>query len=216
MPPLVHEIVAEGARDGAPVVLLLHGRGADEQDLAGLAAHLPAGAVVVLPRAPFPGAPWGYGPGWAWYRFLGGARPEPESFGASQDALDALVDALPALLPVAPGPLVLGGFSQGGTMSLAWALRHPGRAAAVLNFSGFLPEAPGVAATAASVAGTAIFWGHGADDPAIPHHRAVQGQAVLRAAGAELEACDYPIGHWIDARELADATRWLERVLRRA
>ncbi|HEV2146748.1 MAG TPA: alpha/beta hydrolase-fold protein [Longimicrobiaceae bacterium] len=202
-----HRVPAD-ARDGAPLLVLLHGRGSDERDLMGLVPHLPAGLIVVSPRAPFAGAPWGYGPGWAWYRFLGGTRPEPASFEESQRALGDFLRELPERLPVKPGPLTLGGFSQGGTMSLAHALRDPGTVPAVLNFSGFLADHPSVSATPETVRGTRIFWGHGTDDPAIPWEYARQGRAALEAAGADLEARDYRIGHWIDPQELTDAARW--------
>src|SRR5688500_1313885 len=85
---------------GAPVFVLMHGRGADRTDLAGLRSHLPSGAIMVLPQGPFPGAEWGYGGGWAWYQFMGGNRPEPNSFAQSLNALDEFLRALPELLPV--------------------------------------------------------------------------------------------------------------------
>jgi phospholipase/carboxylesterase len=207
---LVHEIhVPEDPADGATLIVLLHGRGSDRFDLLGLRAGLPEGAIVVAPQAPFPAAPWGYGPGWAWYRYLGEDRPEPDSFEESQIALGDFLDGLTARLPVAPGPLVLGGFSQGGTMSLAHALRRPGRVPRVLNFSGFLPDHPSVRVGPDTVRSTRIFWGHGVHDPAIPFAMAERGRGMLRDAGADLEARDYPIGHWIAPEELADARAWL-------
>jgi phospholipase/carboxylesterase len=207
---LKYEIEApEGVADGAPLVVLLHGRGSDRFDLMGLRSHLPAEAMVVTPEAPFPGGPWGYGAGWAWYRFLERDRPEPESFERAQEALGAFLEELPSRLPAVPGELALGGFSQGGTMSLAHALRHPGRVPRVLNFSGVLADHPSVGATPETVAGTRVFWGHGVQDPAIPFALAREGRAKLEAAGADLVARDYPIGHWIDPREMADAVAWL-------
>ena len=200
--------VPEGARDGAPLLVLLHGRGSDETDLMGLVPHLPAELVVVSPRAPFSGVPWGYGPGWAWYRFLGRNRPEPASFEESQRVLGDFLRELPGRLPVRPGPLTLGGFSQGGTMSLAYALRNPGTVPGVLNFSGFLADHPSVAATPETVRGTRVFWGHGVDDPSIPFALGEEGRAALEAAGADLEARDYPIGHSISLEELRDAAAW--------
>jgi len=197
-------------REGGPLLLLLHGRGSDERDLMGLRPHLPADLTLVAPRAPFPGMPWGYGPGWAWYRFLGANRPEPESFSAAQRALDELIETLPGTLPVAPGEIYLGGFSQGGTMSLGYALRNPGRVAGVLNFSGFLPDHPEVRADAETVRGTRFFWGHGTQDANIPFALAAEGRRSLAQAGADLEARDYPIGHWIAPEELSDAVRWLQ------
>lgn len=203
------EHVPEGAEDGALTIVLLHGRGSHEGDLMGLREGLPVGAVVVAPRAPFAGAPWGYGDGWAWYRYIGGATPEPGSFEASQRELGELLEALPRLLPVRPGRVVLGGFSQGGTMSIAHALRHPGRVPMVVNFSGFLADHPTVEATPRTVAGTRFFWGHGRQDPAIPFTLAGAGRKSLLSAGADLEARDYDIGHWISPDELADVSAWI-------
>ena len=198
-----------GARaDGATVVVLLHGRGADAADMLQLGAALPADYALVAPRAPFDAAPWGYGPGRAWYRYLGEDRPEPESFEDSQTQLTAFLDALPAELDFVPGGVVLGGFSQGGTMSLGQALRRPGALPAVINFSGFLPDHPSVNADAASVHGTRFFWGHGTRDPNIPFELGERGRAALRQAGADLTTWDGRIGHWIDPEELSQALSW--------
>lgn len=199
-----------GVRDGAPLFVLLHGRGSDKGDLMGLQPYLLPDAIVITPQAPFPAATWGYGPGWAWYRFIGRNRPEPDSFEESQQQLHTFLTELPTQLPVKPGPLILGGFSQGGTMSLAYALRHPGDAAFVVNFSGFLPDHPSVQATPATLKGTRIFWGHGTEDPNIPFALAMEGRSLLERAGADLTARDYPIGHWIDRTELQDVVSWLQ------
>ena len=168
---------------------------------------------MVTRQAPFPDAPWGYGDGWAWYRFLGGTTPEPESFEAGQQALAPFLQDLPDRLPVQPGPLVLGGFSQGATTGLAHALRHPGEVDGILIFSGFLASHPSVSATSETVDGTRFFWTHGTQDPAIPFANARTGRAALQAAGADLETHDYPIGHWIEPVELRDATDWLTRLI---
>lgn len=203
----------DDVQDGAPLVVLLHGRGSDRHDLLGLAPRLAPGAVVVTPEAPFSGLPWGYGPGWAWYQFLGGNRPEPESFEKSQTVLGEFLAGIREKLPVRTGTLALGGFSQGGTMSVAHALRNPGTVPLVLCFSGFLADHPTVRAEPATVAGTRFFWGHGTMDPAIPFALGEEGRAALRASGATLETRDYPIGHGISPEEAADARRWLERTV---
>lgn len=207
-----HELYVPGdAEDGVPVLVLLHGRGADRTDLFGLRRHLPAEWAVVAPDAPFPAAPWGYGPGRAWYRYLGRNRPEPDSFSESLRAVDAVIAGLPGILGRQPGPVALGGFSQGGTMSLGHALSRPAPVRHIINFSGFLADHPEVAAVPDRVRGTRFFWGHGTDDPAIPFALGAEGRQQLEAAGADLEAKDYAIGHWIDPRELADAVSWLIR-----
>ncbi len=196
-------------RPGTPLVALLHGRGSDRDDLAGLADSLPPEAILAFPNAPFPAAPWGYGPGWAWYRFLGGATPEPESFEAGQEALEGWLDALVASLPVRPGPLIVGGFSQGGTSAIGYALRNPGRVQGVLNWSGFVPEHPSVGVEPDRMRGLLVFWGHGVRDGNVPHPLAVAGRAALAGAGAVVTARDYPAGHTITIEELADSAHWL-------
>lgn len=205
-------LVDNGSGRGT-VIVLLHGRGSDERDLFPIGRLLDPEATILSVRAPFPAAPWGYGPGYAWYRFLGGTTPDPESFIAGQDALAAFIDALPARLGRATFPLVIGGFSQGGTSSLAYLMRHPGRVRGVMVFSGFLADHPSVAVTADRVGTTPIFWGHGTADPAIPFAVAEAGWAELRRAGASLDTHTYPgMPHTISEAELADARNWLHRV----
>ncbi len=207
----------EKGSDSGPVLVLLHGRGSDERDLFPLGRMLHPDATTVSIRAPFDAAPWGYGPGFAWYRFLGGATPESASFEQGQDALAAYLDKLPTLLGRASMPLLLGGFSQGGTSSLAYMMRNPGRVLGVMVFSGFLAEHPSVTATKARVGRTPIFWGHGTSDPAIPYDVAEAGWKQLEAAGANVETHTYRgMPHTISEEELRDAATWLDKVLEHA
>lgn len=210
---LYDQHIPDDAKDGAPLIVLLHGRGSHKGDLMGLRPALPPEAIIVTPQAPFPGAPWGYGDGWAWYRFLGGTTPESETFEEGQAQLEEFLRDLPSHLPVQPGPVVLGGFSQGATTSLAYALRHPGEMDGVLVFSGFLASHPSVQATPETAKALRVFWGHGTGDHMIPFTHATEGRRALLAAGADLTARDYPIGHWIEPQELADAVNWVSGVI---
>jgi phospholipase/carboxylesterase len=203
--------VPEDVREGAPLVVLLHGRGSDRHDLLSLAPHLAPDAVVVTPEAPHRGLLWGYGSGWAWYRFMGGNLPDADSFEKSQLALAEFLAEIPGMLPVRTGPVVLGGFSQGGTMSVAYALQNPGAVQMALCMSGFLADHPTVQATPESVRGTRFFWGHGTMDPSIPFALGEEGRAALRTAGADLQTGDYPIGHGISPDEMRDIREWIER-----
>lgn len=194
-------------RDGAPVAILLHGRGSHEGDLQGLRSHLPEGTIVVTPRAPFPGAAWGYGPGWAWYRYVERDRVVPDTLDRSLDELDALVEGLPDLVEVSPGAIFLGGFSQGGTTSLAWALSRPGQVAGAVCLSGFLVEHPRVPVEQA--AGLPVFWGHGRRDPNIPYDLAVKGRNSLTQAGADLTTADHSGGHHLAPDEVRALSDWM-------
>jgi phospholipase/carboxylesterase len=212
--------VPKATVDGAPVLVLLHGRGADRTDLLGLAPRLPKDWILVAPQAPFPASPWGYGTGWAWYRFLGHNRPEPETFELSLDRLAGFLGGLDDILPVRHGLLVLGGFSQGGTLSLGYALASAaGRlvdtdaplADRIVNLSGFLADHPAVSEGLQHGQGIHVFWGHGSRDANIPFALAAEGRAALTAAGVRVDAFDYAIGHWIDASELVDLNAWLAK-----
>jgi phospholipase/carboxylesterase len=205
----LHSLIVEGDPD-APALVLLHGRGSDERDLFPLGRMLHPDATIVSVRAPFPAAPWGYGPGYAWYRYIGGTTPEPESFEWGQQSLTAFLETLPERLGGLTGGIVLGGFSQGGTTALGQLLRRPGSVRGVMVCSGFLADHPSVAATAATVGETPIFWGHGTADQAIPHRFGAEGQDALRAAGARLTAHSYEgMGHTIGSAEVADLKAWL-------
>jgi phospholipase/carboxylesterase len=208
------QAMIEKGPSGGPLIVLLHGRGSDERDLFPLGRMLHPDATTVSVRAPFDAAPWGYGPGYAWYRFLGGATPESASFDAGQDALAAYLAKLPEQLGRTLPDFVLGGFSQGGTSSLAYMMRNPGRVKGVMVFSGFLADHVSVHVTPDSVGQTPIFWGHGTMDPAIPFAVAEAGWKELHAAGANLETHTYRgMSHTIGEDELRDAAMWLDGLL---
>lgn len=175
---------------------------------------LPESWSVVTPEAPFPGSAWGYGPGSAWYRYIGEDRVVEETLQESLSKLDDFLRALPDVVGFEPGDVVLGGFSQGGTVSMAYALSRPGAVRAVLNFSGFLVASVELDESGASPPVTPIFWGHGIGDPAIPISLAEKGRARLRHAGAPLTARDYRIGHWIANEEVERAVEMVRDVTR--
>lgn len=206
---LEYVIANEGNAADKQLIVLLHGRGSDMHDLAPLARRL-GDRTVVSVQAPFAAAPWGYGPGWAWYQFLGRNRPEPDSFTESIRQLHEFLQRVPSELGISGARIVAGGFSQGGTLSTAYALVHQQVVEGVLNFSGFLADHPQVHISAETVRGTRFFWAHGRADGNIPFELAVEGRARLREAAADLETHDYDIGHWIDPRELEDAVTWLD------
>jgi phospholipase/carboxylesterase len=186
--------------ESSQLIVLMHGRGASRFDLLPLADQFPDDATLLFPEAPFDAASWGYGAGSAWYRFMGRNRPEPDSFSQSLDELAEFIQGFNAK------EVVVGGFSQGGTMAIAHTLANS--QARAINFSGFLADHPRV--HLADAAGKSIFWGHGRQDYNIPFELAIEGRALLREAGAQVTEHDYAIGHWIDPQELIDAVAWLE------
>jgi len=185
----VLERPAEGEPQGS--LVLLHGRGADEEDLYPLLDALDPERKLrgLTPRAPLALPPSGF----HWYRLAGIPTPDPVTFWPSFTALAELIDDLPK-------PLVLGGFSQGAVMSYALGLgRAPSkRAAALMPLSGFMPDVEGLEFDLTDVAGYPVAIAHGTLDPVIPVDYSRAARDVLADAGADVAYHESPLGHTID------------------
>jgi phospholipase/carboxylesterase len=191
-----------------PTLLLLHGRGADEQDLFGLAEELDPRLYVVSARAPL-----SFGPGFAWYHLIDIGNPDLTSFRASLEALTRFVEDLPTIYPVDPSRIYMLGFSQGAVMAGSLALVHPERPAGTVMLSGYLPLDAGLAVDVAGLAGHEVFVGHGTLDPVIPVAAARLARDYFTRVGAQLTYREYPIPHAIGPQELADVADWLSAKL---
>jgi phospholipase/carboxylesterase len=196
---------------GVPSGLLVlhHGRGADEHDLLGLADALdPTRRLqVVSPRAPLRIAGM---PGNHWYRVQRVGFPDPVSFRDAYALLCDFHDELWQRTGISPKQTVLGGFSMGSVMSYALALggdRPP--PAGVLAFSGFLPTVDGWQAQLADRRGLRAFIAHGSADPVIGVDFARSARDRLTAAGIDVDYSEFPGGHEIDPSHVAAAARWL-------
>ena len=120
MSALTHrERPAEG--DARGLLVLHHGRGADEHDLLDLADVLDPGRQlhVVTPRGPLTIAGW---PGYHWYAVPRVGYPDQATFDAAYRQLGAFHDELWQRTGIAPADTVLGGFSMGSVMSYSLAL----------------------------------------------------------------------------------------------
>jgi len=204
----LHARWREPAGEPEGVLVLLHGRGADENDLFPLLDLLdPERRLLGVT----PGGPHHLPPGGRhWYALGGIPTPDPATFHATAPRLAAFLDALP--LPMER--VVLGGFSQGTVMSWAMSLGPDGpRPAAVVAMSGFLPRVDGWPLSPERLAGVPVGIAHGTLDPVIPAQFATEAAATLEAAGANVVRLSTPVPHmvdpaWIDPlrQVVADAT----------
>jgi phospholipase/carboxylesterase len=204
-------VYRERPADGEPQGLLIlhHGRGADEHDLLTLADVLdPQRRLhVVTPRAPLelPGSP-----GYHWYLVPRVGYPDPETFAAAGQALGELHDELWRETGIAPERTVLGGFSMGAVMSYAMALGAERPApAGILAFSGFIPTVEGWQPDLAGRTGVRVFIAHGRRDQVISLDFARAAAERLRDAGLQVDYHESEAGHHIDPREIPSAGAWL-------
>jgi phospholipase/carboxylesterase len=184
----VRERPAAGEAAGA--LVLLHGRGADENDLFPLLDELDPERRLhgYTPRGPLSLPPGGA----HWYVLGGLGTPERETFTVSYEALGEFLDALPY------ARIVLGGFSQGTAMAYALSLfRERPRPGALLAMSGFIPTVGGYELDLDSPF-PPITIVHGVFDEVIPVQWGRAARDTLEGAGAEVIYRESPIGHWID------------------
>jgi phospholipase/carboxylesterase len=185
------------------LVVLLHGYGADGNDLIDIGqawrSHLP-GVAFVSPHAP---EPCGMSPaGRQWFALT--MRDEHERWrgtSAAGPVLDRFLDAERDRLGIDDERIVLVGFSQGTMMALHAGLRRRRGPAAVIGYSGQLTGGPenleGVPAR------PRITMIHGDRDEVLPIGLMFSSVTMLGAAGipAVFHVCP-GLGHGIDQRGL--------------
>jgi phospholipase/carboxylesterase len=187
------------------LVVLLHGYGADGNDLIGLAPHwqqmLPT-AAFVAPNAPTPV------PGSAGYQWFPLTRMDPHELArgvaAAAPQLEEYLDAELARLALPPERLALAGFSQGTMMSLHVGLRRKVLPAAIIGFSGLLASPPPEGEK------PPILMTHGDADTVIPAQAMLMAAMALGAAGACVQWHLAPgMGHGIDPAGMVMAGEFL-------
>jgi phospholipase/carboxylesterase len=200
------------AGDPAGLLVLHHGRGADEHDLLGLADVLdPQRRLhVVTPRGPLTIPGW---PGNHWYVVPRVGYPDPDTFHAAYDKLAAFHDELWQRTGIAPADTVFGGFSMGSVMSYSLGLAGDRPApAGILALSGFIPTVDGWQPDLASRPDLPLFIAHGRRDPIMDVAFARQARALLEAGGLPVEYHESDAAHHIDPAHVPAAVDWLANV----
>jgi phospholipase/carboxylesterase len=190
-------------------LVLLHGRGVDEQDLVPLLEVLdPSRRLAGLcPAGPITGIPPG---GRHWYSVQRVGYPEPRSFGSTYRLLGEFLETKLGEIGVGWERTVLGGFSQGTVMSYALGLGagRP-RPAGLLALSGFIPRVDGWEPGLEAARGLPILISHGAADQVIPISFAREARGLLADAGLDVTYLETPMSHAIDPRALPEISEWV-------
>lgn len=192
-----------------PTVLALHGRGSNEQDLIGLAAHLPQRLLWISPRAPLPIGPGSY----EWYRVRVIGKPDPEQVFSALESIDRFIDEILTAYPVDPQKLYLLGFSQGSILSMCYALTHPARVAGVIAQSGYIPNNIDLEIDEAGLEGKPFILTHGEQDTMLPVEWGRASRDRLQAVGVDLEYHEFPMGHSVSMESLDVIYQWMEKHL---
>lgn len=194
----------ESERSGTPLLVILHGYGADEADLFSLAGQLPAEFTMASVRGPLQA-----GPGYSWFPLRNDLSFSVAAVTQAAAALEEWIDSVRAN----HSSVSLLGFSQGMCMATTLLRHRPANYAAVVGLSGFVVDAEGDAFfddSAVAALKPEVFWGRDQADPVIPE-TAIESTNVWMRANVQLTKVLYTgIWHGINAQEISHVGEFLQ------
>ena len=195
----------------APLLIMLHGYGSDENDLFSFASELPEELFIVSAKAPYPMYPYGN----AWYAINFDAEKgkwsDNEQAKTSRDLIAKFIDEIIAKYPVDKDNITLLGFSQGTILSYSVALTYPDKVKNVIALSGYINTEIIPATLDNNVLSHLNFYcSHGSVDQVIPVEWARKSPQVLETLGIEHAYSEFPVGHGVAPQNFYEFRAWLE------
>jgi phospholipase/carboxylesterase len=202
--------VPSGRKDDIelPLVILMHGRGADANDLADIAPSIDGGYRFIFPNAKRPFEPYrGMTFGFSWFD---GWPPTRESIAESRELILKFIDEALERYPTPPGKLILAGFSQGALMALDCGFRTKQQVAGIVSMSGALyeEELPNLS----DRKNEQVLIVHGSEDEVIPVIAARRTRNVLEEHGLNPEYHEFAMGHWVTEDSMRAVGNFIARV----
>lgn len=208
---LHHIIRPSNLKEKAPLIIMLHGYGSDENDLFSFSQELPEELFIVSARAPYPLQPYGN----AWYAIYfdapQGKWSDKEQALESRDLISNFIDQVCNHYPVDSKNITLLGFSQGTILSLATALTYPEKIKNVIALSGYinhdlLPKD----LSNEDYTHLSIYCSHGSVDQVIPVQWARKTSPFLKQLNIKHEYSEFPVGHGVSPQNFRSFKDWLE------
>ena len=202
------------ASEKAPLAILLHGYGSNEEDLFGFADELPEELFIISVRAPLPLQPYGH----AWYAIYWdnstGKFSDDEQAKTSRDTISKFIDEAVSAYPVDKDNVTLIGFSQGTILSLAVALSYPEKVKNVIGLSGYInPAILKEGFQSKDLSKLSVYSSHGTSDQVIPVAWARKTKPFLDSLGIENSYSEFPVGHGVAPQNFMELKRWLKERL---
>jgi phospholipase/carboxylesterase len=198
-----------------PVLIMLHGLGANESDIYELVPFVDRRVLIVAPRGPgqVDNSPRG---SWKWYDRVEVGEPLPGLRDTSLERLNRLFDQLEELggVPVDPTQIYMGGFSQGAITTLLTAATFPERLAGIIAHSGAISRDAAERLGSGIFRGKGAFVAHGVADDILSVNLGRKVRATLEAGGVDLTYREYPIDHSTSVESRRDLAEWLNQRLR--
>ncbi len=210
---LSHIVRKSNITDGtAPLLIMLHGYGSDENDLFSFASEeLPEELFIISLKAPYTLQPYGN----AWYAInfdaVQGKWSDNEQATQSRDLISKFIDEAIEHYSVNNENITLLGFSQGTILSYAVALTYPEKVNNVIALSGYInkdiiPEN----LDKNQYKHLNFYCSHGSVDQVIPVDWARQNQPFLNSLNIKNQYSEFPVGHGVAPQNFYEFKEWLK------
>jgi phospholipase/carboxylesterase len=197
-------------KENAPLLIMCHGNGSDENDLFSFASEFPEELMIISLRAPYQMQPYGN----AWYTINfdadKGKWSDNEQAKLSVDLISEFISYACNTYAVDSSNVTLLGFSQGTILSYAVALTYPKKVKNIVALSGYINEdiLPN-SIEASDVSHLNFFCSHGTVDQVIPVDWAQKSPGFLKALEIDHTYSEYPVGHGVAPQNFYDLKAWL-------
>lgn len=208
--PLVSVVRKSILSSKAPVLVLLHGYGSNENDLFSFAAELPKELCIIALRAPYSIEPYGH----AWYAINFDSnlnkRNDVEQAKESMAIIMNCVISAQSLYDTDPSNISLLGFSQGCILSIALALNHPEKFKNIIGLSGYIcKEFLNDHQDKKAYKHLNFYCSHGSSDQVIPVEWARETPKHLESLGIKNHYSEFPVGHGVAPENFFEFKQWL-------
>lgn len=207
----LHHIIRKSSLvQNAPLLIMLHGYGSDENDLFSFSSELPEELFIISVRAPYPMQPYGN----AWYAINfdadQGKWNDNEQAIQSRDLITKFIEEAIVEYPVNKNNITLLGFSQGSILSYAVALTSPEKVKNIIALSGYvnkeiLPED----IQQKEYSNLDFYCSHGSVDQVIPVDWARQTAPFLKSLHIKHQYSEFPVGHGVAPQNFHEFNDWL-------
>ena len=208
--PLHHIYRPSPLKENAPLLVMLHGYGSDENDLFSFANELPEELFIISLKAPYSLEPQGN----AWYAINFDADQnkwnDNEQAKISMETLIKCIDKACEIYPVNKNNVSLLGFSQGTILGMATALNYPTKIKNVIGLSGYinhdiLPKN----LKELDYSSLSFYCSHGTVDQVIPIDWARQTPVLFKSLNIEHIYSEFPVGHGVAPKNFYELRDWI-------
>jgi phospholipase/carboxylesterase len=208
---LTHLVRPSSLSKNAPLILMLHGYGSNENDLFSFSNELPEDYIVISLRAPHAMQPSGN----AWYAINFDAQKgkfsDVEQAILSRKLVKTFLEEAIEAYPIDKSKITLLGFSQGTILSFSLALSYPEIFKNVVGLSGYIDlNMIETGYESKDFSGLKVYNSHGSEDQVIPIEWARQNKPLLDKLNVDTVYEEYPEGHGINPQNFQSLKNWLK------